>query len=251
MRIGEAFTGYGGLGLGVEDALGGEIVWHAENNRAASRVLRYRAATVPNFGDVTTLDWHRVPPVDVLAGGTPCQDLSHAGNRAGMHDGTRSNLWVAMRTAIDVLRPRLVVWENVVGAYSACATSQVGNCPRCVGRGGTHQPNLRALGRVLGDLADCGYDARWCAVRASDVGAPHKRTRVFLLAYPRETPPVPQTPPTATLTSRGSMLPTPRTSDVNGPGRHGDGGLDLRTRLTLLPTPAVNDMGRDLEVNEW
>ena len=122
-----------------------------------------------------------------------CQDLSHAGQRAGMKDGTRSGLWVNMLEAIKTIRPKLVVWENVGGAFSACATteadSDLGPCPRCVDPSGRvkHAPNIRALGRVLGDLTEAGYDAEWHSVRAADIGAPHGRLRVFVTAWPRET----------------------------------------------------------------
>jgi DNA (cytosine-5)-methyltransferase 1 len=132
--------------------------------------------------------WPDVPaPVDILAGGTPCQDLSHAGKRAGMTEGTRSNLWVAMREAIAVLRPEARVWENVSGAYSAEADSDLGSDPRLLAdtRRRDGQPVLRALGRVLGDLASLGYVGGWHGLRAADVGAPHGRLRVFVVAYPK------------------------------------------------------------------
>ncbi len=122
-------------------------------------------------------------PVDLITGGSPCQDLSHAGKRAGLKAGTRSGLWASMCDAIDIIRPSLVVWENVRGALSAEASAgDLESCEFCVGdAGGTH---LRALGRVLGDLAELGYDAAWCSLRAADVGAPHGRYRVFVLAWP-------------------------------------------------------------------
>lgn len=117
-----------------------------------------------------------------------CQDLSHAGKRAGMTEGTRSNLWVQMREAIATIRPKYVIWENVRGAYSACADSEIdcemGRCPRCMDpdSGLAHAPNLRALGRVVGDLSALGYLSGWHGISASDVGAPHGRMRVFVVA---------------------------------------------------------------------
>ncbi len=132
---------------------------------------------------MTRIDWAGIEPVDIIAGGTPCQDLSGAGRRAGMTEGTRSNLWVQMREAIAVIRPRFVVWENVRGAYSAYAVSEVESETGLLGGYGPDRPALRALGRVLGDLSDLGYDTQWVGVRAADVGAPHGRFRVFVLAH--------------------------------------------------------------------
>ena len=121
-------------------------------------------------------------PADIHSGGTPCQDLSAAGKRRGMTEGTRSNLWVQMREAIATQRPRYVVWENVRGAYSATAASDLEQCPGCMGDTGDGGAVLRALGRVLGDLSDLGYDCQWRGLRAADVGACHSRYRVFVLA---------------------------------------------------------------------
>src|SRR5690625_1850938 len=181
LRHGSLCTGYGGIDAAVTEVLGAQTAWVSDVDKGANKVLAHRFPDVPNIGDMTAVDWSTVEPVDIISGGTPCQDLSHAGKRAGMSEGTRSNLWVSMREAIATIRPRLVVWENVRGAYSADADSEVEPCPGCVGDGsGRH---LRALGRVLGDLANLGYDARWCGLRAADVGAPHGRFRVFVVAY--------------------------------------------------------------------
>ena len=114
-----------------------------------------------------------------------CQDLSIAGKRAGMTEGTRSNLWVIMREAIAHVRPKLVVWENVRGALSAGASSAVESEPGLLGdRGG--RPALRALGRVVGDLADLGYVGRWVGLRVADLGGCHGRFRIFLVAWPAD-----------------------------------------------------------------
>lgn len=96
--------------------------------------------------------------------------------------GTRSGLWSHMATAIDVLRPDLVVIENVRGILSTAADGVLEPCPWCVGD--DESVPLRALGCVLGDLADIGFDAEWVGLRASDVGAPHPRFRVVVLAWP-------------------------------------------------------------------
>ena len=185
LTYGELFAGYGGLGLGVQSVLGGEMEWCAEFDKAPSTILAHHWPDVPNLGDVTKIDWASLPPVDVITGGSPCQDLSHAGKRAGMKAGTRSGLWASMCDAIDIIRPGLVVWENVRGALSAEADSALEPCPGCLGDGGDG-PVLRALGRVLGDLAELRYDAWWVGLRAADAGAPHGRFRIFVFAWPAD-----------------------------------------------------------------
>ena len=181
MRIGSLFSGAGGLDMAVAEVFGGTVAWHCEVDAAASKVLAYRYPGVPNLSDITAVDWTQVEPVDVLCGGFPCQDVSSAGKRAGLKDGTRSGLWSMFADAIDVLRPRFVVAENVRGLLNAAAHRPMEPDPDALGDGES-QPVLRAAGAVLGDLSDLGYDAQWCTVPASSVGAPHRRERVFILA---------------------------------------------------------------------
>ncbi len=152
MRVGSLFTGYGGLDM----AVGGELVWYSEIDKAACAVLKSHHSEVPNLGDVTQIDWATVEPVDVITGGYPCQPFSQAGLRKGSDD--ERHLWPYVRDAIDAIRPRRVVLENVRGHLSL------------------------GLADVLADLARMGYDARWGLVRASDAGAPHNRGRVFINA---------------------------------------------------------------------
>lgn len=184
MKIGSLFSGYGGLDLAVTSVTGAEVAWHCEWDDAPSKILEKNFPGVPNFHDVSKVDWAQVEPVDILTGGFPCQDLSLAGKRAGIKEGTRSGLWSEFATAISIIKPKLVVIENVRGLLSATAHSVVEYCPWCMGDSDS-EPALRALGAVLGDLSDLGYDARWQSVRASDAGAPHSRFRVFIVAYPR------------------------------------------------------------------
>ncbi|MEU0509263.1 DNA (cytosine-5-)-methyltransferase [Amycolatopsis sp. NPDC006125] len=166
LTFGSLCTGYGGLDLGVATALGGgRLMWVADPDPHVSKVLAARMPDMPNLGDITTVDWQQVEPVDVLTAGFPCQDISAAGRRAGIRKGTRSGIWHQVVTAVRHLRPALLVVENV----AALRWRQGG------------------LDIVLGDLAEVGYDAQWTSVRASDIGAPHRRERVFLLAYPAET----------------------------------------------------------------
>lgn len=225
MKLLSLCTGYGGLDRAVEEALGATTTWTADIDPGASKIIAQRFPHAPNLGDLATIDGHKLGQVDVIAGGTPCQDLSTAGRRAGMTDGTRSNLWVQMRRLIDECRPRYVVWENVRGAYSATAASAMESDPRLLGDHPPGQPVLRALGRVLGDLASLGYDARWYGLRASDIGACHHRFRIFVLAY-----------------AHGKGLEgLDRTAGAASAGRHGHavagtGGPDL-----VLPTPVADN----------
>src|SRR5690606_2261978 len=179
VTAGSICSGVGGLDLAVEAVFGARTAWQAEFDPNASQVLDLRCADATNHSDITAVDWTTVEPVDVLSRGTPCKDMIIAGCRAGMRDGTRSGLWSHMADAIDIIRPAVVVWENVQGALSACAHSELEPCPGCVGDG-RHEPVLRAAGRVLGDLAGLGYDAAWRTVAAADVGACHRRERLFV-----------------------------------------------------------------------
>ena len=255
LRYGSLFSGVGGLDLAVEHLTGATAAWHCELDPHASKVLAAHWPGVPNLGDITAVDWSAVEPVDVLAGGFPCQDISSAGRQAGIEEGTRSGLWFRYADAVRVLRPRLVVVENV-GALL-----------------------VRGLDVVLGSLAALGYDARWTCLRASDVGAPHQRDRLFLAAWPQGDlsgltwlagGPVSRSSAVAVdllptprhrddkgrgygddLPSAAALLPTPRTSDTNGAGAHGDGGLDLRTAVDLLPTPAACNPNDGEGVDTW
>lgn len=139
--------------MAVAEFFGAEVVWVSEVEKPL--LDRY---TVPNLGDVTKVDWSEVEPVDILCGGYPCQPFSAAGRRGGFEDAR--DLWPAFARAIRILRPRFVIAENVAGHL------QFG------------------FDRTLCDLAEMGFDARWGVVRASEAGAPHRRERVFLLAYP-------------------------------------------------------------------
>lgn len=158
MRIGSLFSGYGGLDLAVQSVLGGDIAWHVEYDKAPSRILDHHFPGVPNYGDVTQLDFTTVEPVDVLTGGYPCQPFSHAGLRKGTDDDR--HLWPHVLRAIREMGPRLAILENVRGHLSL------------------------GFGTVLSDLASVGWSCRWGVVRASDAGAPHQRARLFIVAYP-------------------------------------------------------------------
>ncbi len=185
LRVGSLFSGYGGLDLAVASVLGAETVWFCEWDDTPSKVLAARFPGVPNFRDVSQVDWANVPPVDILTGGFPCQDVSLAGKRAGLKDGTRSGLWSEFFKAISILNPRLVIIENVRGLLSASADSGIELDDGFVVEN-AGDPTVRAIGAVLSDLSSIGYDARWETVRAADAGACHNRARVFIVAYPNK-----------------------------------------------------------------
>ena len=183
MRTASVCTGYGGLDRAVHEVMGGELAWVADNDEGAAKILACRYPDVPNLGDITAIDWSAVEPVELLTAGFPCQDVSCAGGRAGLREGNRTGVWAYVARAIDALRPSLVVLENVRGLLSFGADSDVESCPWCLGEAGNQHP-LRALGAVLADLADLGFDAEWLLVSAAEVGAPHRRERVFIVAWP-------------------------------------------------------------------
>jgi DNA (cytosine-5)-methyltransferase 1 len=157
LTVGSLFAGIGGLDLGLERA-GMTVIWQSEIDPYASRVLAKHWPTVPNLGDIKTIDWSTVERPDLICGGYPCQPFSYAGNRQG--DDDPRHLWPHALTAIRHLRPRYVLLENVPGHLSL------------------------GFGRVLGDLASIGYDAEWDCFPAAYVGAPHLRYRVFIVAWP-------------------------------------------------------------------
>lgn len=214
-RVGSLFSGYGGLDIAVEHVFGAETAWFSEINAPVSRVFAHHWPDAPNLGDITSINWSKVPPVDVLCGGFPCQDVSVVGKMVGLAPGTRSGLWSYMAEAIDGLRPEYVLIENVRGLLSASAVRatpppaipqpvRVATPADATPEGGARatplcatvrdlEPDdgsvgnpadrpLRAAGAVLGDLADLGYDTQWFGLPASAVGAAHPRFRVFILA---------------------------------------------------------------------
>jgi DNA (cytosine-5)-methyltransferase 1 len=184
LKIGSLFSGYGGLDIGLMNVVDSEVVWHVEFDKAPSKILGHHWPDVPNYGDIRNIDWSQVEPVDILTGGFPCQDVSLAGARRGLKDGTRSGLWYEFVRAIEELSPRMVVIENVRGLLTARADSGMEYPDELLGYAGK-KPILTAIQAVLGSLSDLGYDARWSIIRASDAGAPHRRERVFIVAYPR------------------------------------------------------------------
>ena len=160
LTVGSLFSGIGGLDLGLERA-GMRVIWQAEIDPFCCKVLKKHWPDVPNMGNVTKLDWKTVSYVDLIVGGYPCQPFSNAGKRRGENDPR--HLWPVMFNAICNLRPRYALMENVRGHLSM------------------------GFGTVLGDLARIGFNAQWQVLPASAFGAPHRRDRVFIVAYPNNT----------------------------------------------------------------
>lgn len=170
-KVLDLFSGIGGFSLGLERSGGFEAVAFCEIDPFPRRVLAKHWPEVPIYNDVCqlTADILRRDgiAVDVITGGFPCQDLSVAGKQRGMGEGTRSGLWSEIIRLVGELRPSYVIVENVAALLSGPSER----------RGGW-------FGRVLGDLAECGYDAEWENIPASALGAPHRRERVWLVAFP-------------------------------------------------------------------
>lgn len=236
MKSGELFAGVGGLGMAVDEVFGSTPAWFCEFDAAPSKVLAQHFPDVPNYGDVRAVDFRTVPHTQIRAGGFPCQDVSLAGRRRGMTNDTRSGLWSEFARSIEEDRPDWVVIENVRGLLSADASSDMEPCPLCVGDNPEHV--LRALGAVLGDLADLGFDAEWTGIRASDIGAPHGRFRVFILAWPSSNT-------AGSGRDRGARLKV--RGEVERATASGD---RADTGLTLLPTPTAQDSSSSGGSNE-
>ena len=173
LRVLDLFSGIGGFSLGLERTGGFSTVAFCEIEPFPRRVLAKHWPEVPCYDDVRTLTADVLRrdgiAVDVITGGFPCQDLSVAGKQRGMGEGTRSGLWSEIIRLVGELRPQYVIVENVAALLAGPSER----------RGGW-------FGRVLGDLAECGYDAEWENIPASALGAPHRRERVWLVAYPSE-----------------------------------------------------------------
>ena len=159
LKVGSLFSGAGLCDLGLAWA-GFEHQWFCEIDPFCRAVLARHWPDTLIYNDVSGLKGTYLPPVDVLCGGFPCQDVSSAGGRAGIKQGTRSGLWYEYARLIGEVRPRYVIIENVRGLLS------------------------RGIEIVLQDLAALGYDAEWEVLPAAAFGAPHHRERVFIVAYP-------------------------------------------------------------------
>ena len=159
----DLFAGIGGFSLGLERTGGFRTAAFCEIDKKAQLVLRKHWPDTPIFDDVTTLTKglldERGISIDVITGGFPCQDISLAGKGAGL-EGERSGLWFQFHRLIKEIQPRYALIENVSALRS------------------------RGLEVVLRGLVEIGYDAEWHCVPAAAVGAPHRRDRIWIVAYP-------------------------------------------------------------------
>lgn len=163
LRVLDLFSGIGGFSLGLERAGGFETVAFCEIEPYCRAVLAKHWPGVKQYDDVRTAEFSSA---DIVVGGFPCQDISQAGKRAGT-TGERSGLFRELVRAIRLVRPKYAILENVADLIH------------------------RGMGDVLGELATSGLRVEWDCISAQDVGAPHVRDRVWLVAYPdaRQPPP--------------------------------------------------------------
>lgn len=160
LTMGSLFAGIGGFELGFESTGRIKTEWQVEKDDYAQRVLAKHWPDVYRHDDVCTFPTPQAKPVDIITAGWPCQDISFAGKGAGL-DGQRSGLFYEAIRIVRDLGPSYIVLENVRAILN------------------------RGIDRVLGTLADIGYDCEWHSIRAASVGAPHRRERVFIIAYCR------------------------------------------------------------------
>jgi DNA (cytosine-5)-methyltransferase 1 len=160
MTIGSLCSGIGGLERGLERGIGNgaRTVWQVEKDAYCRAVLAKHWPGVTRYEDVHDVGRTNLAPVDLLCAGVPCQPISQAAARSARGGNW---LWPECCRVVGELRPRLVVIEQPDAIRYA----------------------ERGLAVILGDLAAIGYDAEWTTVRASDVGAPHQRARVWVVAY--------------------------------------------------------------------
>lgn len=260
MRLAELCAGYGGLHLALSRlGQGVELAWYAEVDPDSSTVMRHHHPDAANLGDITTADWSNASPVDILAGGIPCQPWSLGGQRNGSDD--ERDLWPVrkhddsgqprhgMLDAVRTLNPPMVVIENVPGLLT--------------GDGGS------AFRTILTDLNTLGYTIRWTTMGACKLGMCHHRHRLFVmatktdgdlpyelgmpiaawLAWPRDgvcSSGMVWSHPSDVCGTNGVTLQTPCASDG---GTRGTGlgtytepdGRPLREVIAMLPTPTRSD----------
>ena len=161
LTFGSLFAGIGGFDLGFERA-GMRCSWTVEIDDRCNEVRAHHWLGVRQYKDVKDVGRNNLKSVDVICGGFPCQDISKANPLGQGLAGNRSGLWSEFARVICEIEPRWVVVENVRRLLSI--------------------NDGRDFGAILADLARFGLDATWQVLRASDVGAPHRRERIFIVA---------------------------------------------------------------------
>lgn len=157
MRVGSLFSGIGGLDLGLERA-GMEVIWQVEQDPFCNKVLERHWPEVKRYGDIKEVDWSGVEKPDLICGGFPCQPFSQAARGRN----PQKSLWGEFARALAYLQPSYAIVENVPAILRW----------------------ERGIREVLGDLASMGYVSEWATLPAAAFGAPHKRARLWLVAYP-------------------------------------------------------------------
>lgn len=161
LRVLDLFSGIGGFSLGLERTGGFETVAFCEISPQRRADLETAWPHVPIFHDVSALSGRDVSPIDVITAGFPCQDISTAGKKAGIH-GKRTGLFSEIIRLAGELRPAVIILENSADLLTG-------------ERGGW-------ASHVFGELASIRYDAEWHVIPASGLGAPHDRERVWIIA---------------------------------------------------------------------
>ncbi|MEM4056769.1 MAG: DNA (cytosine-5-)-methyltransferase [Thermoplasmatales archaeon] len=158
MKYFSAFTGAGGFELGLPSDW--QCVGMSEVDKNANKILAYRFPGVKNYGDIEKINYEELPDFDVLVGGSPCQDVSIAGKRVGIH-GTRSRLFFSYVTILKIKKPNYFIFENVKGLLSSNQGWD--------------------FAEVINQFSEAGYDIWWQILDASWFGIPQHRERVFVL----------------------------------------------------------------------
>ena len=188
LRHGSLFSGIGAAEIAAE-MLGWENVFHCEINPFGRKVLEYWFPNSDSYEDITKTDFSQYKgQIDVLTGGFPCQPFSYAGKRGGQTDDRY--LWHEMLRVIDQVRPMWVIGENVNGITTMVESfeiTEVGSESPLFNEGnGVHRYRSEqtfTIERICRDLESKGYSVQPMLIPAAAVGAPHRRDRIFILAY--------------------------------------------------------------------
>jgi len=225
MKIGSLFSGIGGLELGLEMSGLGHVVWQVEQNPFGRSILAKHWPDVARYEDVRSVGSDNLAHVDLICGGFPCQDISSAGKGAGLA-GSRSGLWYEYARIIDELGPEWVVIENVASGAK------------------------RWVDQVRAHLGELGYESLPVPLSAQDVGAPHLRKRIFLIAHSERVP----SGEGAALTEQPGEYGAPANGrtfrdapQLVGPRYDGNGGPPANANRDSESASAYNDEMADLQ----